>query len=467
MNVSSKPYLLVLLLFSTSLASFAIADINVEYQSTQKTLRVKQCFAQAPSYVYATDDSTTAATKELSWQHKPIRFSRGYASLPEGASGCLRYTIEPQVDTNNRRSSRFKKQHPNSLLLSVDDWMWQANDHKSRPLPKITINHGEHIQVSAPWQLIERTQNQTTYQIKPTPKYANGFLAIGPMDVRPIQLGDARLRLAIMFGQNRHKNNLIEEWITQMAGTVAQVGETFPLKDIQVLVVMMTGSGGPVPWGQVNRAGGQGVLLVVNPTQNKQKLFSDWTAAHEFSHLLMPYTPNDRWLSEGFASYHQNISRLRGGLLDESTAWSKLIAGFERGRKSANQRSAPKLKQAGRRNNMQMYWGGAVIALKADVALQQQTNGEMNLSKALSGLQDCCLDTGKSWSAKSLFSELDRITQTKVFTNLYEQEVKRMRYPEYDDLLLDLGIKHSYYGGIKFNNTAPKAKIRQRISMGY
>ncbi len=467
MKFSSKPCLLILLLFGTPQVSFALVDIEIEYQSSQKSLLVKRCFKQAPSYVFAADDDTTAITEQLRWDHQDLRFSRGYATLPKGEAGCLRYTIQPKTDNSNRRSSRFKDQHPNSLLLSVDTWMWQASDHKSRDLPTVKIKHSDQEQVSAPWQLISRTNSETTYQVKPTPKYANGFLAIGPMETRDIQLGDARLRLAIMFGKNPQHSNTIEQWIVQMADSVAQVGETFPLKDIQVLVVMMTGSGGPVPWGQVNRAGGQGVLLVVNPTQSKQNLFGDWTAAHEFSHLLMPYTPNDRWLSEGFASYHQNISRLRVGLLDETTAWRKLIAGFERGKKSANKKSAPNLKQAGRRNNMQMYWGGAVIALKADVALQQQSNGQMNLSKALAGLQDCCLDTGKSWTARSLFTELDRITNSAVFMTLYEQEVKRMPFPEYGELLVELGIKQNYYGGIKFNDSAPKAKIRQRIAMGY
>ena len=115
---------------------------------------------------------------------------------------------------------------------------------------------------------------------------------------------------------------------------------------------------------------------------------------------------------------------------------------------------------------MQMYWGGAVIALKADVALQQATGGNMSLSQALAGLQDCCLGTGKGWSAKQLFTELDRISQTDVFMTLYQQDVLNKSYPEYRSLLKTLGVNLSYYGEVVLSDEAPMASIRKRISKG-
>ncbi len=361
--------------------------------------------------------------------------------------------------TNNLIATR-------TLLIKINHFLWQTSDYQQRSLPQITINHSPETGISAPWLLISRTADKTIYQIKPTPSNSDGYVAFGPLEMNTVMLGESRLRLAIMHGAYQHKSDLITKWIKAMAGSVAQVGNSFPLKDIQVLVVLIDGEGGAVPWGQVNRGGGQGVLFVVNANKSEQQLFTDWTAAHEFSHLLTPYTPNDRWLSEGFASYHQNISRLRAGLLDEVTAWSKLVAGFERGQKSAAKSTAPTLKKANRQHNMQMYWGGAVIALKADVALQQATDGKMNLSQALAGLQDCCLGTGKGWSAKQLFTELDRISQTDVFMTLYQQEVLRESYPEYQSVLQKLGINKSYSGEVNLNDQAPIAAIRKRIAQG-
>lgn len=448
------------------LVTCSVADndgISISYEGKEKTLQVKQCFLSAPDYVETKDRQIIQLTTEMQWQSKAIKFKRGYAELPEGESGCVSYTIEAK---NNQDSRRLKQQHQNSLLLKIDLFLWQVNDVKSRALPTVEIKHSADTQISAPWQLISRAAERTIYQIKPTPRYADGFVAFGPMVLDTVMIGDSSLRLAVMYGKHKSDSEHIKKWIKTMADSVAQVGDGFPLKDAQVLVILTDGNGGAVPWGQVNRGGGQGVLFVVNSYKSEKQLFADWTAAHEFSHLLTPYTPNDRWLSEGFASYHQNISRLRSGLLDEETAWGKLTAGFARGAKSAAQSNAPILNKANRRNNMQMYWGGAVFALKADVLLQQTTEGKMSLSQALSGLKSCCLDTGKGWSAKQLFKELDRISQTDVFSKLFQQEVLRQSFPEYQSILKQLGISTSKQGKVILEDQAPLASIRKRIAKG-
>ncbi|MCF6300943.1 MAG: hypothetical protein L3J52_07485, partial [Proteobacteria bacterium] len=278
-----------------------------------------------------------------------------------------------------------------------------------------------------------------------------------------LEIKQTRIRLALINGKNSFDKNQTTQWITQMAQAVASIGDEFPIKDLQVMVIFMRGAQEVVSWGQVNRAGASGVLFVTNPDASKAELMSDWTAAHEFSHLLLPYTPSDRWLSEGFASYHQNISRAKAGLIDEKTTWEKLLSGFARGKKTAQSLDAPKLKQADQKHNMQMYWGGAVIALKADVALQELSGGHFDLSKAISHLKDCCLETGRAWTAKETFEQLDLISNSKIFSRLYHSDVKTNRFPEYQQLLKDLGITNSRYGGIQLNDQAKKAKIRKKI----
>ena len=65
----------------------------------------------------------------------------------------------------------------------------------------------------------------------------------------------------------------------------------------------------------------------MDPDRPLDDLRTDWTATHEFSHLLLPYVSRrDRWLSEGLASYYQNVLRARDGRLSETDAWRKLDA---------------------------------------------------------------------------------------------------------------------------------------------
>lgn len=437
-------------------------SITLNYQSDSQSFHVSHCFQKAPAYMEAHSKKLQSDTDQLMWNERPRSFNSGYVELPENQSGCFSYQLKSQAGATNRR---LKNQHTESILLKIDELLWQPNNSRQRALPHVKFIHNKNTSISAPWQLLERGSLFTKYQMKPSPRYSDGFLAVGSLASKNITLRKSTLRVSVMPGKYQQKTEMINQWVKTMASSVADVSGTFPLNDVQVLVIMIDGNGGEVPWGQVNRAGGDGVLFVVNGNATKADLYDDWTAAHEFSHLLTPYTPDDRWLSEGFASYHQNISRLKTGLLDEKAAWSKLIEGFERGKKSASNHNAPALKHANQKNIMQMYWGGAVIALKAEIALQQQTQGKTTLSDALAGLQDCCLSSGRGWSASDLFKELDRISNTHVFTNLYETEVKQKPYPEYQELMTALGIKRDNWGGIELDNSAPLAEIRQNLTL--
>ncbi len=45
-----------------------------------------------------------------------------------------------------------------------------------------------------------------------------------------------------------------------------------------------------------------------------EDMYADWTATHEFSHLLLPRISwRQKWISEGFASYYQNVLMARAG----------------------------------------------------------------------------------------------------------------------------------------------------------
>lgn len=65
---------------------------------------------------------------------------------------------------------------------------------------------------------------------------------------------------------------------------------------------------------RVTRRDGETVGLFVNSERPIDDFYSDWTATHEFSHLMLPLlSQRYRWISEGFASYFQNILMSRAG----------------------------------------------------------------------------------------------------------------------------------------------------------
>jgi len=50
---------------------------------------------------------------------------------------------------------------------------------------------------------------------------------------------------------------------------------------------------------------------------------------------MLPYLDRrQRWISEGFSQYYQNVLLARSGAYDDLYAWQKLYEGYERGRKA-------------------------------------------------------------------------------------------------------------------------------------
>jgi hypothetical protein len=240
---------------------------------------------------------------------------------------------------------------------------------------------------------------------------------------------------------------LLARWLQDTAGVVGSVYGRFPLDELGVFIVPQHGdrgeAGSPVPFGRVTRRGGEKVELYVDVNRPLADLYSDWTATHEFSHLLLPRISwRQRWISEGFASYYQNVLMARAGFYSTDTAIDKLSAGFERGRKSRPELSPNDAAREGvRRARYKIYWSGAAIALRADLALRDGSNGEESLDVVLGRFRACCLPSRRTWSGEELFTKLDSLATRPVFMPLYRQYADRPGFPDIERALADPRVR--------------------------
>jgi len=173
-----------------------------------------------------------------------------------------------------------------------------------------------------------------------------------------------------------------------------------------------------------------------------QAFLTDWTATHEFSHLMLPYLDRrQRWISEGFSQYYQNVLLARSGAYDELYAWQKLYEGYERGRKSRPELS-PNEATAGRVRDslMKVYWSGAALALMADVTLRERSGGEETLDDVLDKFQSCCLPSDRVWTGKELFTKFDSLASAPVFMPLYKRHADTAGFPDTGDIFERLGL---------------------------
>lgn len=285
--------------------------------------------------------------------------------------------------------------------------------------------------------------------------------------VTEAQIPGATLHITILEPVDDDKAADLVEWLRAASTSISLAYGRFPNPTPSV-IVRPTGRSGwnsrsPVPFGRVIRRDGEKIELFIDANRPIEDFYGDWTATHEFSHLMLPYLrQRHRWISEGFASYYQNVLMSRAGNYTPDEAWRKLVAGLDRGRRSRPELSLNEAADAGvRRARMKLYWSGAAIALMADVELRERSGGTESLDVALDRLQRCCLPSRRTWSGPELFSRLDEMIESPVFMPLYRRYADRAGFPDYEPLLSRLGIEDD---GAALSDDAELAAIRNAIS---
>tara|TARA_R110002073_G_scaffold98848_5_gene226451 strand:+ start:165 stop:1088 length:924 start_codon:yes stop_codon:yes gene_type:complete len=273
------------------------------------------------------------------------------------------------------------------------------------------------------------------------------FLVISqPLIAEPLKVpgGEFDIEWKTPFSQ-QEKATLIS-WLEHAATSASLINGSFPRKQTHVLIQRASRGTGPVPWANtIRHTEPQGVSFHVNPTAGLEALKADWTATHEFSHLYLPYPGrSDIWISEGFASYYQNIFMMRKGTLSEVQGWQKIADGFARGQADLNQDIS--LQQVSRemrsrRAFKRVYWSGAHYFLEADIALRQQSS---SLDEVISKFMTCCREHPAEWDGAKIVEALDKALDptgtTRLFTPLYRQYQQSMGLPDYRSTLTKVGV---------------------------
>ena len=393
-----------------------------------------------------------------------IRIRNRRLIVPAGGLDCMSYSVDLRAAAAAERRNRALD--PANLVASSAIWLWRPAVSESA---RIAVNFRlpEGIDVSVPWQPDANADHR--YLIGKSPESANAPIAFGQLDRHDIDVPGATLRVALLRGTVPMDNAGLLRWVEAAATDVSLAYEKFPNPSPQVLVIPVASQGrdggSAVPYGRVVRDGGETVELLVNQHRPLEDFLDDWTATHEFSHLMLPYVARKhRWISEGFAQYYQNVLLARSGAYGQMRAWQKLYEGLERGRMSRPDLSPNDAATGGTRDaTMKIYWSGAAIALMADVALREQSGGEQTLDDVLRELQACCLPSDRVWTGPELFAELDLIAGRDIFMPLYRRYANTIGFPDAMPVFarLGLGIEE---GQVHLARTAQLGHIRSAIT---
>jgi len=388
-------------------------------------------------------------------------------SIPRRGISCISYSVDlQQAAAAERRNDTLS---PQNIVVSPAVWLWHPPiNSRSRIIVQFVLE-GDTV-ASVPWPPID--SHDHSYEVVSSPRNAKAMAAFGRFIYSEEQIPGTRLRIALLRPRGEIDSATIIDWVRDTAGNVGLAYGRFPNPSPHIVVLPVGRSGwqgdSPVPFGRVLRDGGDSVELFIDERRPIEDFYDDWTATHEFSHLMLPFVRSPhRWISEGFAQYYQNVLLTRAGQYDERRAWQKLYEGFERGRKSRPELSPNEAAERGvEAATMKIYWSGAIIALLADVELRQRSDGRESLDFALDRLQRCCLPAATSWSGTQLFEKLDSFVTQPVFMPLYDQYADTRGFPDIVPIFERLGVEVAN-DRVSLRDDAELTEIRRAITEIY
>ena len=383
--------------------------------------------------------------------------------LPSAGIRCLKYTVDLQ---RAARSERFASILDDAnIAVSPTLWMWRPRLHGNDEI-LATFQLADDMRVFVPWKM--SNNDGTQYRLADSPESGSAIAVFGSFEQRNEYAAGANIRIVLLGTRADIEIEPLAEWVRGTAESIAMTYGTFPNPDINVILIPIGGqawnNNRAVSFGRVVRDGGETVELMINPDRPIAEFYQEWAPVHEFSHLMLPYLDRkQRWISEGFAQYYQNVLLARAGQHSEQAAWQKIYDGLSRGAESAPGLSPNDAARGSMRNTrMKVYWSGASIALMADVELRRRSGGHESLDSVLGELQNCCLPSTYAWSGVELFRKLDGLLDAPLFMPLYRKYADADDFPDSEPVLAKLGVEHRR-GKVWLDNTAELAAIRTAI----
>lgn len=395
----------------------------------------------------------------------PLRIRNRRLLLPSSGLTCLEYTVD--LEDAARAERRNAVLAGENFVVSPATWFWRPALRDDEKI-LVRFEHADSVNVFVPWLPVDGERD--TYMLMASPESAMAPAAFGDFEYYEEKVPGATLRITLLQPNGQMDSAALVRWIADTARNVNLTYGTFPNPTPNIVVIPVgerSFSDSPVPFGRVVRDGGETIELFIDQRQPIEAFYDDWTATHEFSHLMLPYVRSSyRWVSEGFATYYQNVLLARAGQYTQARAWQKLYEGFERGRHSRPEMSPNEAAQRrARSSTMKIYWSGASLALMADIELRRRSDGRESLDTVLERLQACCLPSDERWSGPEFFEKLDTLIDEPVFMPLYDRYANSAGFPDYRDSFAALGVE-IVRGRVRLEDDAPLGAIRSEIMSG-
>lgn len=381
---------------------------------------------------------------------------QGHIRLDDAPSdGCLAYKVSLAEGGSLDAAVRPVG---DDLIASPSTWLWRPERRAvdARATLRLTLPPG--LRAALPWP-----REGKRFLLDASAFRFESYAAFGTFDTRPLAIAGVAVQLSVLDGGLAVDGDALGRYLGTGIAAVAAHAGGFPAPRLSVIVVPTSGATEPVPFGMMARGGGASLLLLMKRDATERALASDWVLPHELSHLLLPFIAReDAWLSEGFATYYQELLRARSGAASELVAMRRIVGSLRAVSVDPLSDSLTIESARMRRTHAyrQVYWGGAAFWLKADVALRASTANHASLDSVTAALR-ATQTADTVWTAETLVARLDQLTNTTLFAEGLA-EAARSAVPAFEPTLEALGVR-TEGGTVTLDDAARLAEIRRAM----
>ncbi len=278
----------------------------------------------------------------------------------------------------------------------------------------------------------------------------------GTFRQRPIRAAEGVLDVVTFEQELPVSVPVAQSWIEESARVL--VADLGGLPERRILVAMLGARPADRTRGVTFGGGGATVVLRVG-VEPGGDIANRWIALHELIHAAMPTLPNEqRWLSEGLASYLEPLMRARAKLIPREKVWRDLVRGLPQGLPGEGDRGLDRTPTWGR-----IYWGGSLFCLLADLRIRERSGRKHSLDDVLRATVRASAGVTQAWTVERFLRSGDAATGTSVLTELYAEMATQPGGVDLSALWKRLGVRVDG-DEVRFDEAAPLATIRADLT---